>query len=126
MEHPHKRSPKNDHGSRRGQVIDLKSYQRRKERKNGKSRSTDLGSRDRSWLSLVCYVLMVITLGFALLGLASDAYPSQFLLSAMFSGTVGLVLGLISYVLRTRNAARMLILLASAFALAYLCSLIHA
>ncbi|WAH35424.1 hypothetical protein [Alicyclobacillus dauci] len=126
MENPRKGSNRNDSDRRRGQVVDLRSYQnRRRKDPSGKRLRPTFQMDKHIYLRALCYGLMGATVILAVVGLLPIAWRTQALIWAMFVGTVGLGCGLWLNAVSTRPASRILLLNAGAFVIAYLCSLLH-
>ncbi|WP_067617265.1 hypothetical protein [Alicyclobacillus acidiphilus] len=123
MENPRRRSSKQD--SRSGQIIDLRAYQRRRNRKTDRQGPARFHFRDPVWLRVICYVLAALTVVLAVWGMLPGAAGPRLLAGALFSGTIGLVAGLVAYVLHHRSAVKLLLTLACTFVFAYICSIVH-
>ncbi|EPZ46287.1 hypothetical protein [Alicyclobacillus acidoterrestris] len=128
MENPRKRSNRTEGQSRRGQVVDLKAY-RARHNKKGKTehhvRPNKPPFRRNRWeyLRWLCFALVAVTVVFAVLGLCPISWSTQAAIIAVFTGTVGLGCGLWLNAVGDVMARRVLLFLSGAFVIAYLCAL---
>ncbi|KRW90999.1 hypothetical protein SD51_11570 [Alicyclobacillus tengchongensis] len=123
MESPRKRMDKSNSHGKRGQVIDLRAYQRRRDRKH---RGAPYEGLTGLWLlRYTCYALAVVAVAFAIVGLCPVGWRAGALVVSLFTNTIGLALGLTLYVLKERAAMKVLGVLVGTFAFAYLCCLLH-
>lgn len=123
MENPRKRVSKDNADRTRGQVVDLKSYRNR--RRKLTLRSTNHPSNQRyTWLRALAIGLTVATVVFAIVGLFPLHARSACLVWAIFTGTLGFICGLSLYVLRVRDASKILVYQAFSFVFAYICALL--
>ncbi|WP_206830816.1 hypothetical protein [Alicyclobacillus fructus] len=123
MENPRKRMAKGDAEGRRGQVIDFRAYQKRRQRRLYRGLPT--GGDRFVVLRGGAMVLAAASVVLAVLGLTPVAWKENALVASLFADTVALALGVILHVLRDRASMRILGALVGVFAFSYLCSLLH-
>ncbi|WP_062309093.1 hypothetical protein [Alicyclobacillus sendaiensis] len=123
MENPRKRIARGDAEGRRGQVIDLRAYQRRRHRRL--HRDARASGDDYVVLRAGAMVLAAASFVLAVLGLTPVAWRQNALVASLFADTLALAIGVILHVLRDRAAMRLLGALVGVFAFSYLCSLVH-
>ncbi|WP_367307414.1 hypothetical protein [Alicyclobacillus acidocaldarius] len=123
MENPRKRIARGDAEGRRGQVIDLRAYQRRRHRRL--HRGARATGDDYVVLRGGAMVLAAASFVLAVLGLTPVAWKQNALVASLFADTLALAIGVILHVLRDPAAMRLLGALVGVFAFSYLCSLVH-
>jgi len=123
MENPRKRIARGDAEGRRGQVIDLRAYQRRRHRRL--HRGLRAAGDDYIVLRGGAILLAAASLVLAVLGLTPVTWKEHALVASLFADTLALAIGVILHVLRDRAAMRLLGALVGVFAFSYLCSLLH-
>ncbi|SIS90950.1 hypothetical protein [Alicyclobacillus vulcanalis] len=123
MENPRKRMVKRDAEGRRGQVIDLRAYQKRRNRRLNRGFRTTGG--DYIILRAGAVLLAAVSFVLAVVGLTPISWRDNALVVSMFADTLALAIGVVLHVLRDRVAMRLLGALVGVFAFSYLCSLLH-
>ncbi|MFD1674726.1 hypothetical protein [Alicyclobacillus fodiniaquatilis] len=126
MENPRKRSSRQQNEGHRGQVIDLRNYQNRRNKgKKGGPRREFFQIGKYTWLHFICYLLMAATVVLGLCGLIPLSWRTQALIWALLLGTIGLGCGLWLNAMRDARALRLLLLQCVCFFVAYLCALVR-
>ncbi|AEJ43243.1 hypothetical protein [Alicyclobacillus acidocaldarius] len=123
MENPRKRIARGDAEGRRGQVIDLRAYQRRRHRRLHRG-PRPMGD-DYVVLRGSAIILAAASFILAVIGLMPVGWKQNALVASLFADTLALAIGVILHVLRDRTAMRLLGALVAVFAFSYLCSLVH-